>query len=736
MIIPPSRFVGLHSHSGASTFDGMGLPQEHIEFCRENGLDAWSLTDHGHMNGFGHAWLHNNNINKAGAKFKLLAGCEMYLHPDLEEWRRDLDRSKNGEEVNESIVTPLIAEVDSNDETTSVTIEEVASLTTENEDETKSTKLYKPVNRRHHLVVIPKTSEALERLFGLVSKSYSEGFYRFPRIDYKMLKEAAKGDFFVSSACIGGALSFEIFQEIQGVEFDNLSWKLLDDSSLMNRVISRIGKVYDRMTDAVGRDNFHLELQFNKLQAQHLTNRALIEFARRENLTDKLVVTCDSHYARPDHWREREIYKKLGRLNFDSFNPDAIPKTRDELKCELYPKNASQVWESYMETRGDANFYDDVLVKDAVERTWDIAHNEIGNVQPDCSIKLPTYVIPKGKTAIEALTDSVKAGLRAKGLHTNKEYVERALYELKVIRDKDFASYFLTMAEIIKLAKTQMIVGPGRGSACGSIVCYVLEITDVDPIKYDLLFERFISIDREGLPDIDNDVEDRGKLIDMMKSMFGSENIVPISNYNTFKLKSLIRDISRFYGLPLDEVNESLKTVDKDVVQATKNVGDDKNLFVLTFDDSYKYSKPFREFIDRYPHIGESVKVLFRQNKSLGRHAGGVIVSERIAERMPLIASRGEQQTPGVEGMNYKHLEMLGWVKIDILGLETLRVVRRAVELIITRQGENRRRFEICLDDGKKVFLFGDQLVSTARGEVRVDELQQSDDVVALPPMR
>lgn len=263
--------------------------------------------------------------------------------------------------------------------------------------------------------------------------------------------------------CIGGALSFEIFQEIQGVEFDNLSWKLLDDSSLMNRVISRIGKVYDRMTDAVGRDNFHLELQFNKLQAQHLTNRALIEFARRENLTDKLVVTCDSHYARPDHWREREIYKKLGRLNFDSFNPDAIPKTREELKCELYPKNASQVWESYMETRGDANFYDDVLVKDAVERTWDIAHNEIGNVQPDCSIKLPTYVIPKGKTAIEALTDSVKAGLRAKGLHTNKEYVERALYELKVIRDKDFASYFLTMAEIIKLAKTQMIVGPGRG---------------------------------------------------------------------------------------------------------------------------------------------------------------------------------------------------------------------------------------------------------------------------------
>lgn len=247
---------------------------------------------------------------------------------------------------------------------------------------------------------------------------------------------------------------------------------------------------------------------------------------------------------------------------------------------------------------------------------------------------------------------------------------------------------------------------------------------------------KWVLTHNSGLPDIDNDVEDRGKLIDMMKSMFGSENIVPISNYNTFKLKSLIRDISRFYGLPLDEVNESLKTVDKDVVQATKNVGDDKNLFVLTFDDSYKYSKPFREFIDRYPHIGESVKVLFRQNKSLGRHAGGVIVSERIAERMPLIASRGEQQTPWVEGMNYKHLEMLGWVKIDILGLETLRVVRRAVELIITRQGENRKRMEISLDNGKKHYLFGDQIVRTKRGEVRADELRESDEFDELPGMR
>ena len=690
VVTPPQRFVGLHSHTGFSTFDGMGLPQEHIDFCIENGLDAWSMTDHGHMNAFGHAWSHVEALNKAGGKFKMLPGCEMYLHPDLNEWKKDLISSKeetanSKRSKNEKIVTPLAMVVDKDDEAVEVDIDN-AALTIENEEESKSTKLYKPVNRRHHLVVIPKTSAALERLFGLVSKSYSEGFYRFPRIDYKMLKSAAQGDFFVSSACVGGSLSWQIFQELQGVEFDNLNWKLLDDKSLMERVLVRIGNVYDRMTDAVGRENFHLELQFNKLQAQHLTNRALIEFARRNNLTEKLVVTCDSHYARPEHWKEREIYKKLGFQSFEKFNPESLPKSRDDLKCELYPKNAKQVWETYLETRGDTNFYDDALVKDAVERTHDIAHNEIGNVKPDCSVKLPTYVIPEDNTANEALTELVKEGLRKKGFHTNKEYVERAIYELKVIKGKDFASYFLTMKEIIDIAKSRMFVGPGRGSACGSLVCYVLEITDVDPIKYNLLFERFISPDRAGLPDIDTDVENRDLLLELMRNKFGSENIIPISNYNTFKLKSLVRDISRFYSIPLDEVNASLFTAERDVVNATKKLGDDKNLFVLTFDDCYSHSKPFKTFIDKYPHLAESAKVLFRQNKSLGRHAGGVIVSERIAERMPLIVARGEQQTPWVEGMNYKHLESLGWVKFDLLGLETLRMIRRTIELILLRK--------------------------------------------------
>ena len=693
----PEKFFGLHSHSGFSTFDGLGYPQEHIDFCLENGLDGWSLTDHGQMNGFGHAWLHADKLRKAGKNIKLIPGCEMYIHPDLDSWRTEYDewqqlkRDRKShakvKEKPESVVTPIIAVTDNNDETIGIDTD-ASALTIENEDETKSTKHFNPINRRHHLVVLPRHSKGLERLFGLVSRGYSEGFYKFPRVDLRMLKEAQEDDnFIVSTACIGGPLAFEVFRELQEHSFETLNSRLLNDPSIMERVINRVGNSFDSLAWAVGRKNVMLELQFNRLPAQHIVNRAIMEFAKRQGMTDQLVVTCDSHYARPEHWKEREIYKKLGWLNYADLSADSIPKSKDQLKCELYPKNASQVWDEFMISRGTDDFYrgEEDLVRKAVERTWHLAHEEIGDIQPDRSVKLPSYVIPKGKTANEALEESVELGLRSKNFHTNPEYVERAKYELDVIKQKDFASYFLTMKEIISAAKEQMFVGVGRGSGAGSLVCYVLGITDVDPIKYGLLFERFLSPDREGLPDIDTDVENRDLLLSILREKFGGENIVPISNYNTFKLKTLIRDVSRLYDLPLEEVNEALKTVEREVMNATKKVGDDKNLFVLTFEDSYEHCETFRNFIDRYPQVSESIKVLFKQNKALGRHAGGVIISENIQERMPLIMAKGEQQTPWVEGMNYKHLEMLGWVKFDLLGLETLRTIHRTIELILQR---------------------------------------------------
>ena len=141
--------------------------------------------------------------------------------------------------------------------------------------------------------------------------------------------------------------AFNVFQELQKLKFDELSEKLLDDKGLLEKCILAVGNCYQQMVDAVGEGNYFLELQFNRLPAQNLVNRAILEFAKRSGVTNQLVVTGDAHYFHPDLWKERELYKKLGWMGYE-INPDSLPKSKDELKCELYPKNAQQIWDEYL----------------------------------------------------------------------------------------------------------------------------------------------------------------------------------------------------------------------------------------------------------------------------------------------------------------------------------------------------------------------------------------------------
>jgi DNA polymerase-3 subunit alpha len=240
----------------------------------------------------------------------------------------------------------------------------------------------------------------------------------------------------------------------------------------------------------------------------------------------------------------------------------------------------------------------------------------------------------------------------------------------------------------VNSSHTYNVEGIGvHNSGAGSVVNFVLGITDIDPLKYSLLFERFLSADRSDMPDIDTDVGDRDQLMHLMRDKFGDENVIPISNYNTFKLKSLVKDISKFYGIEYKEVNKALATLDADVKQGLRHDGIELNgPLVPTLEWAMKYSVKFEQFISEHPEIAEPIDVLFKQNKSLGRHAGGVIISENIAERMPLIQARGEMQTPWVEGASFKHLEHFGWIKFDLLGLETLRIIERTIDLILRRE--------------------------------------------------
>lgn len=739
----PQRFVGLHNHTGFSPFDGLGYPNEHFEFAIQNGLTAHAITEHGQMNSYAHAQLWVENWNKANASnpFKYIPGVEAYFHPDLDQWRRDKLQSESAktdakeakklQDKQAKLQTKLIAIVDNEDETDD--IEMSNALTIENEEETKSNKHFNPVNRRHHLVLLPKNGKGLQKIFSVVSQGYLKGFYRFPRIDTAMLSEAAKERNIIgTSACIGGPIAFNVFQELQQHKFEALDSRLLDEGPLLEKCITAVGNSYDLMTQILGEGNFFLELQFNRLAAQNLVNRAIIEFARRSGVTKQLIVTCDAHYFNPDVWKERELYKKLGFMNYKAYSPDSLPKSKSELKCELYPKNPTQLWEEYQVAKEGTSFYDDDLIADAIERTHDIAYSLVGEVPADRTPKFPNErLIPKGEKSFTYLVKLCKLGLQKRKLDEKPEYVARLMEELGVIKQMKNSDYFISYQKIMELAREVCLVGPGRGSGGGSLVAYVLYITDLDPLKWDLPFARFLSVYRKGAPDIDTDLSDRDKVLDKLRAFFGFENVVPISNYNTFKLKTLVKDIGKFYGVPFDETNAATRTVENEVRKATMKHGDDKNLFVLKYDEAMEYSPSFKAFMDKYPLVQESIKVLFKQNRSLGRHAGGVLVCDDLPNKMPLICSKGEPQSPWVEGVNFKHLEYIGnFIKYDLLGLETLRLIERTIELICQKRRLEHGYFEFRLEDGSKRCFYGDERVMTLnRGEVLVKDIKPLDDL-------
>lgn len=743
----PKKFVGLHSHTTFSPYDGLGYPAQHLEFVRENGMDGLGITEHGNFNSLAHAQLFIDDWKKKDPhlNLKYIPGIEAYFHPDLEQWQRDKVRDEE-EQANAKLANKeakkakkkrdeeepsvLMAKRDEDDEI--VEIETANALTLENEDESKSTRVFKPVNRRHHLVLLPKDSEGLQQLFWLTSRSFIEGFFRFPRIDLKMMRECLKGGHVIaSSACVAGFPAWSVFQLYKGLAFDEMTPDLLDDPEALSRAVNAVGNVYQMMTDVLGEGNYFLELQFNKLPAQDLANRAILEFAKRANVTQQLVVTADSHYYNPSVWRERELYKKLGFMNYTAYSPDMLPKSVEDLKCELYPKNASQIWDEYLRAKERRSFYksdDDDIVCDAVERTWHIAHERIGKPEVDKTIKLPKKLVPEDETPISHLTQLCIAGLKERKLHRKKEYIERLKEELRVIEHHKMPEYFITLARIMELARKVVLLGAARGSGGGSLVNYLLHITDLDPLKWDLPFSRFMSMQRAEVPDIDSDVSDRDKVLDVMRKEFGEHNVVPISNYNTTKLKSLVKDLSKFYGVPFDEVNTALKTVEQDVRKATQSRTDDKNLFVLQYEPALKHSPTFKAFIDKHPEVGQSIQILFKQNRSLGRHAGGVLVCDDLPMKMPLITSKGEPQSPWVEGTNLKTLEKIGkFIKYDILGISTLRLIEETIRRILEGNGGV---IELKIENETHRIAANSLVLLTSGERKRADQLDQDDDVV------
>jgi len=671
IIQPPKRYASIHGHSHFSPYDGFGQPSDHIDFSIKNGLDSWTLTDHGNGNGLAHAHAHARKILSKGNNFRQLFGVEFYFVPDLNEWKRAYAISKlGGPEQDESAV----------DE------EGNGRLVVEDADETRSSDAVDNVNRRYHVVVVAKNQVGLGNLFTLVKRSFREGFYKFPRIDFQMLKDHGEG-LIVSTACVGGFASGNIFREFPDLKFSDLNPSLYETigQTGKTRIMNRLENMVDKFTDAVGQDNFFLELQFNKLGAQNLTNRFLFDASQKTGIP--LIVTSDSHYPGPDFWESREIYRQLqpGRIKNDGTMP-TLP-LRSDLKAELYPKNATEIWDEFISLIPENDFYRgrEESVKNAIEFSHDVVWQKCQQVWFDTSAKLPKFNTPQ-QTGMSQLTQIVKERLLEEGLNTDPVYIERAKMELSDIKFLKFEDYFLTLQKVFTLAENRTLPGAGRGSGAGSLVNYLLGITHVDPIKYDLLWERFLSRQKASWPDIDTDVGDRDKLIDAAREIFGEESVVPVSNFNTLKLKSLVKDVSKFYGVPFDEVNAVTGPLEKEVADKSRDPNMEKSMFVLKHEDCMEHSSRYKEFMEKYPHVEDKVRSLFMMNRSVGRHAGGVLICPELEKHMPLITVKGELQTPWTEGVNIRNLEENGFLKFDFLGLKQMQMVEDCIRRILRRE--------------------------------------------------
>jgi len=446
------KFVGLHAHSVAgSILDAIGYPGEHADFAYANGCDALALTDHGNMNGLAYQVLHAKKMQAEGKEFKPIFGCEAYFIPSIEEWH---------EEYTKAMEDKKRARAVKKDAASGATVE----------DEGASKKTQDILRRRRHMVLLAQNQTGLNNLFKLVSESYkAENFYRYPRIDYALLEKYNEG-IIAASACLGGVYAGNY-------------WENREEGS--EAVLSAMRETTKRMIDIFG-DRWYAEIQWNNIKEQHELNQYVIQVA--QELGVRLITTADSHYPNPTAWKDRELYKRLGWLGKGkpswAEEESQLPEGVEEIGYELYPKNGDQIWDSYKQYSESMGFsYDDDTIMESIEETHRIAFDRIESFLPDNTVRLPEFVVPAGFTATQALVNYALEGLKDRGLHKNQEYVERLKHELNVIDDRGFSKYFLTMKSIVDVATGMMLTGPGRGSAAGSLVAYVLGITQGDPIK-------------------------------------------------------------------------------------------------------------------------------------------------------------------------------------------------------------------------------------------------------------
>ena len=498
-------------------------------------------------------------------------------------------------------------------------------------------------DRYYHLVLLAENDKGYHNLMKIVSKGFTEGYYYKPRVDYEVLEQYSEG-IIALSACLAG--------EVQKY----LARNMYDEAC---KSALRYQKIF-------GKGNFFLELQDHGIDMQKKVNMDLLRMS--SELGIELVTTNDIHYIYDTDYEAHDILlciqtgKKVmdeDRMRYEG--GQYYLKSEEEMRA-LFP-----------------------YALQAIDNTAKIAAR--CNVEIEFGVrKLPKYQVPKefwdseeeeGEASWRYLHHLCYEGLNRRYGSEKPELTERLDYELSVIRNMGFIDYFLIVWDFINYAKTNgIMVGPGRGSAAGSIVAYTLAITDIDPLKYDLLFERFLNPERVSMPDIDVDFcyERRGEVIDYVVSKYGKHNVAQIVTFGTLAAKGVIRDVGRVLDMPYAQVDAIAKMIPKELN--------------ITIDKALKMNPLLKKEYDE----NSQIKYLIDMSKRLeglprhtSMHAAGVLISQKaVDEYVPL--SRSSDGTITTQYI-MTTLEELGLLKMDFLGLRTLTVIQDAVNLVKKNKG-------------------------------------------------
>ncbi|HZA34344.1 MAG TPA: DNA polymerase III subunit alpha, partial [Vicinamibacterales bacterium] len=556
-----------------------------------------------------------------------------------------------------------------------------------------------PAENYNHLVLLAETRQGWHNLIKLVSAGYTEGFYRKPRIDKDLLAQHAEGLIGLSS-CLKG----EVPSQLCGAQAAG----------------ARASAATFR--DILGPDNFFLEMQWHGIEDQKVVNRGLVPIAKDLGLP--LICTNDVHYLNHGDHVPHDVLLCIGTGK--TVNDTQRLRYHGE---QFFLKTAEEM----------AGVFGDF--PEALSNTLLVAERCDVDLGPTVN-HLPDFDVPAGSTLDDYFEQTVRGGfaerlvrlrtLQAAGSlrHPIEEYEPRLAYEIAMIKRMNYAGYFLIVWDFIRYAREHDIpVGPGRGSAAGSLVAYCLRITDVDPLEYDLIFERFLNPERVSLPDIDIDFCERrrGEVIEYVTRKYGRENVAQIITFGTMKAKAAVRDVARALDIPLAEANKVAKLIPAVLdMSLAKAVEENPTLKDLEQND---------------PRIKELLTVARRlegMTRHASTHAAGVVIAPLpITEFAPLYKGGRDEI---VTQWAMKEVERVGLLKMDFLGLSTLTLIHDALEEIERTTGTPLDIDAIPLDDPKTYQLFADgqtygifQFESSGMRDIlRRAKPQRLDDLIAM----